>query len=180
MIKELNKALIQQLKTSLTGSGITLKVVPSVDMIEKNIENNMEVILAIQNPTLELAKHDYQIEETYAGTNTEGTKYYDQKKWRAEMNVIWRSRLFTKTTQKAFDAVEYMIKLSGQLIEITYNGKKYPVIVNENYDPDIVPNLSNIKHFESTIRIEQVEVRPDTADAQVYEILSSHTDMDKK
>ena len=79
-------------------------------------------------------------------------------------------RLFHNLFSSQMDLVENVIQQTGVILDVTVGTTKYPVSVPRELVDNLAPNFSDLAHHEGEIVVEQIEIRPDAADAQVHEL----------
>jgi len=175
MIKEACKATRQALVATLPAA-VKVKLSPSVNMVDvnDNVGRN-DIILTLEGPEIAMYKHNFRVDRVYKDT-VAGVDRYDLKNWRAEIDLVWRARIFAGTLLNAIGTVEELLKASGTLTEVTITGlpggdQVKPLIIGRDFLPDTAPNLANIKEYAGEIRCEEIEVRPDNADETVFEVI---------
>lgn len=179
-ITAVTRGFKQALQTKV-GSGLEVKISPSSQALQ---EGSLAVLpcLILQGPEIQEMTDggkDFTIDSTYKET-VGGVKKNTEVKAKTWINLLFRVRLFHKRQHLALDWVTKLIRIANELTEITVGGADYNIYMDSVFDPDTVPNFSDLKHYESSAKIEDLYIQTGTEE-DVWEIKTpTKVDMYKK
>lgn len=170
MIRELTDNLLEQVEAHL-GNEIRISLSPSAVALTSDTFA-MLPSLVFQGPEITDSRMNYNVTREEV-LEIGGVKKYGQKRWRSLVTLKYRVRLIHDSLIKSLSWVERISWMAGAITSVSHGNATCAVEFDTDFDSDTVPNFSDLKHFESDVRIQDVPMRPDAFDQDVVGLKES-------
>ena len=179
-IEEITRALKAAVEAVVTDDVTHLPIVrlcPNSETLNFTQEAELPCV-ALQGPRVRANRYDYRKDETEGAENGNGVHEWELKTHRQIVDLVFRVRIFARVLSSAEGALAIADDIvSGaaaleSLVVAHEDGATvtYGTEVSTEFRDDLTPNDSDLKHYEGEIVVEEVELRPEDADATAWEL----------
>jgi hypothetical protein len=177
MIKEIVDLILDEIEA--LNLGFNIQLTPSTEYLPKDAFDNLPKLI-LQGPTLTNKFISYDPVAVSQGNNEYGIEEFKQWLSTTDFDIEFRLRYINDKLRGGLDDLEKLIKLGTSIVSVEYDSVIYNVDIQENWTDTVMPNFSDLKHFESRLIIEQVKIKKDTEDEIVRECVEFNLSAETK